>query len=507
MKNGAVIYCRVSTEEQSENNSLPYQLKVCREAAKRLGCRILHEFKEDESGAKQDRTEMMKMLKFCTQNRRKIQYVIVKDIDRFSRDTYIHLFWRQQFRTIGIELYSVNQPSIADGTAEAQLSESIFSAFAQFERSKILERTSAGSKEVILRGGWTAPPPYGYKPHRRADNLPTLLPVPEEAKAVVKAFEYYAEGMNLLQIATKLHALGFLPRRGKKLSSQSIHNWLTNPVYVGKILSKHFPDQQIAAVHEPIVAVTLWNKAQRRLVGKGPATRQKFNPTFPLTTIVRCYKCNTPLTGSLSRGKSGKQYAYYHCRKPKCLAKNLQKKETEDRFLHMIRHVQFTKEAMKLVEDTIIRVWREKWLRQGEENRRLDRHMIKLKEKREQIEDKYICNQIDEEAYERHLQKVKTEIAHVDEARDKLMISEDRMLGLLKFTREFLTSISNTWENAVPARKRLIQKIVFPVGLRLKGPGTFGTLELPPMLELSTIAVTQPSKLAAPRGIEPRFAG
>jgi site-specific DNA recombinase len=140
MKNGAVIYCRVSTEEQSENNSLPYQLKVCREAAKRLSCKILHEFREEESGAKQDRTEMMKMLKFCTQNRNKIQYVIVKDIDRFSRDTYIHLFWRQQFRSIGIELFSVNQPSIADGTAEAQLTEGIFSVFAQFERSKILER-------------------------------------------------------------------------------------------------------------------------------------------------------------------------------------------------------------------------------------------------------------------------------------------------------------------------------------------------------------------------------
>jgi site-specific DNA recombinase len=137
------------------------------------------------------------------------------------------------------------------------------------------------------------------------------VPVHEEAKAVVKAFELYTEGMKLLGIATKLHALGFLPHRGKKLSAQSIHNWLTNPVYIAKILSKHFPDQQIDAVHEPIIAVSLWNKVQRRLVGKGPATRQKFNPAFPLTTILRCYKCNTPLTASFSRGKSGKQYAYY----------------------------------------------------------------------------------------------------------------------------------------------------------------------------------------------------
>jgi site-specific DNA recombinase len=502
MKNCAVVYCRVSTEEQTENNSLPNQLKVTREAARKLGCKVLGEFIENESGAKMDRTEMLKMIVFCTKHRERVQYVIVKDIDRFSRDTLVHLTLRSQFRALGIELYSVNQPSIADGTAEGQLSESIFSAFAQFERSKILQRTQMGTKEVILRGGWTCSPPCGYQRHRREDNLPTLLPVPEEAKTVLTAFELRANGLPLLDIAAKMKALGYRSRQDKPLSFQTIDNWLNNPVYIGKIRSKNFPDQLLDGAHPPIVPVSLWNRVQQKL-SKKAVLRQKFNPAFPLTTILRCDKCNTPITGSLSTGKSGKKYAYYHCRKTKCPAKNFKRQSVESAFLNILKYVQFTRECMDFIEKNIVSVWRMKWLKQAEEGRKLDTQLVKLKAKREQIEDKYISNKIAKDTYDRHLAKVNEEIATVGTERENLLISEERLKELLKFTRSFMISISDTWENAVPMRKRLIQKVVFPDGVQLNRTLFFRTLKLPLLLELKKVSIGQDSKLAAPPGIEP----
>lgn len=509
MKDGAVLYCRVSTEDQVGNNSLPIQLKDCRKAATQLECTVLKEFVEEgESGAKKDRTQMINMLNFCVKNSHKIRYIIVKDIDRFSRDTLVHGILRAQFRELGIELYSVNQPTIADGTIEAGLFETVFSAFAQFERLKILQRTKKGSMEVIARGGWTSKPPYGYRQHRRSDNLPTLIVHPEEAKAVVRAFELYAEGMNLKEATAKLNALGFRSPRGKKLSFQTVHNILHNPAYIAKIQNKSYPDQLLDAVHPSIITVSLWNKVQSRLIGKGTRpTRQKFNPAFPLTTILRCYLCNTPLTGSASTNKAGKKYAYYHCRNGKCKAKNTPKETMEKEFLKALGYIQVTQECMDYIEKNIIGTWRGKWLRQTEENRRLDKELIRLKEKKDQVEDKYISGHIPKDTYDRHLLKVSEEIANIDAVREKLLISEERLRGLLKFARDFLTSISNTWENAVPMRKRLIQKLVFPVGLRLESATKLGTLELPPMLALSKIPVSESSKLAAPRGIEPRFPG
>jgi len=43
---GAIIYIRVSTKEQTENLSLPTQLRVCEEYCRREGFEILERFKE-----------------------------------------------------------------------------------------------------------------------------------------------------------------------------------------------------------------------------------------------------------------------------------------------------------------------------------------------------------------------------------------------------------------------------------------------------------------------------
>ena len=44
---GAVIYVRVSTKEQTENLSLPTQLRACEEYCRREGFEIFERFKEE----------------------------------------------------------------------------------------------------------------------------------------------------------------------------------------------------------------------------------------------------------------------------------------------------------------------------------------------------------------------------------------------------------------------------------------------------------------------------
>ena len=63
---GAVIYVRVSTKEQTENLSLPTQLRACEEYCRREGYEVLERFKEEGESAKAtDRTEIQKLLKYC----------------------------------------------------------------------------------------------------------------------------------------------------------------------------------------------------------------------------------------------------------------------------------------------------------------------------------------------------------------------------------------------------------------------------------------------------------
>ena len=49
---GAVIYVRVSTKEQTENLSLPTQLRACEDYCRRQGYEILERFHEEGESAK-----------------------------------------------------------------------------------------------------------------------------------------------------------------------------------------------------------------------------------------------------------------------------------------------------------------------------------------------------------------------------------------------------------------------------------------------------------------------
>ena len=49
---GAIIYIRVSTKEQTENLSLPTQLRVCEEYCRREGFEILERFKKKAKARK-----------------------------------------------------------------------------------------------------------------------------------------------------------------------------------------------------------------------------------------------------------------------------------------------------------------------------------------------------------------------------------------------------------------------------------------------------------------------
>ena len=60
---GAVIYVRVSTKEQTENLSLPTQLRACEEYCRREGYEVVERFKEEGESAKTtDRTELQNLL-------------------------------------------------------------------------------------------------------------------------------------------------------------------------------------------------------------------------------------------------------------------------------------------------------------------------------------------------------------------------------------------------------------------------------------------------------------
>lgn len=96
---------------QTENLSLPTQLRACDEYCRREGLDVLERFKEEGESAKTaDRTELQRLLTFCRTNKGKVHFVVVFSLTRFARDKYDHFALRSFLKLLGISLRSATEP-------------------------------------------------------------------------------------------------------------------------------------------------------------------------------------------------------------------------------------------------------------------------------------------------------------------------------------------------------------------------------------------------------------
>ena len=189
---GAVIYVRVSTKEQTENLSLPTQLRACEEYCRRQGYEVLERFHEEGESAKStDRSQLQNLLTYCRLNKGRVHFVVVFNLTRFARDKYDHFALRSHLQSLGISLRSATEP--IDDTSTGKLMEGVLAAFAQFDNDVRSDRTRAGMKAALELGRWVFLAPIGYLNAPRSIGK-SLVHDPERAPFVRRAFEDYATG-------------------------------------------------------------------------------------------------------------------------------------------------------------------------------------------------------------------------------------------------------------------------------------------------------------------------
>jgi site-specific DNA recombinase len=117
---GGGLRLRVSTKEQTENLSLPTQLRACEEYCRREGYEILEQFREEGESAKTvDRPQLQRLLKYCRTHKGKVHFVVVFNLTRFAREKYDHFALRSHLKSLGISLRSATEP--IDDTSTGKL--------------------------------------------------------------------------------------------------------------------------------------------------------------------------------------------------------------------------------------------------------------------------------------------------------------------------------------------------------------------------------------------------
>src|SRR2546426_1066337 len=132
MQRGAVVYVRVSSQQQVGNFSLDVQEQVCGDYCRAQGWPVLHLFREEGQSARSvDRVQLNALLDYCRLNKQAIAAVVVHSLSRWSRETGDHFMLRNLLRRWGIALRSATEA--IDDTASGELVEGVHAVLARFE--------------------------------------------------------------------------------------------------------------------------------------------------------------------------------------------------------------------------------------------------------------------------------------------------------------------------------------------------------------------------------------
>lgn len=240
-----VAYCRVSTDDKDQINSLQTQKEFFETYAEKNGMNLIYIYSDQGiTGTKtKNRAAFNKMMRDAQTGIFKT--VLIKDVSRLARNTVDLLEACRKLRALGIEVQFLNYQMNNMGNSEFILT--MYAAMAQEESQSISKRIKF-SKKFNAEKGKVPNFIFGYD--KIIGDYFHLGINTKEAETVRKIFEWYTkDGEGTMKIAQKLNAEGILTKRNCKWTQTSVARILTNAIYVGKIINGkqeiiNFPDSK-----------------------------------------------------------------------------------------------------------------------------------------------------------------------------------------------------------------------------------------------------------------------
>jgi site-specific DNA recombinase len=317
----AVIYTRVSTEEQAkEGFSLDAQREKCRKYVELNEWDFVGEYKDDGYSAKDlNRPAMQKLLRDV--EKKAFDLIIIYRLDRMVRSVPDLHNLIERFDQNGVKFVSVTE-HFDTTTATGRLFINIIAALAQWERENLSERVKMGMEQKILKGDRIGShPPYGYD----FDENYNLIVNSVEARILQRIYnEYLTTGVH--GIAIQLNKESIRTKQGKTWTDAAIAYIVSNPTYIGKNRWKYrsmvngkrmvTKDDIITsdASHEPIITEDLFEEVQqvrsmRQEFAKSNSAKS-VTSDFIFSSMIVCTRCGSKLHGNRFKNKEDIGYTY-----------------------------------------------------------------------------------------------------------------------------------------------------------------------------------------------------
>ena len=280
----AIIYTRVSTEEQAEKGtSLRSQEDGLRKYCSSNGIEVVHHFSDDASGKSFDRPQFVQLLSVVRSNPGIVDVLLVVRWDRFSRNTYESFGMVATLSGLGVDVVAITQ-ELDQTVPESVILQALYFAVPEAENRRRALNTKQGMRRARREGRWCGTAPIGYEWRGRG-----LVPG-EKAEVVREAFRMMSTGL-----FPQSEVLKELRSKGLTLSRTAFGRMLRNPVYRGRIRIEADggePEMVVPGLHAPIVEAAVFERTQRVLQALKSRRKSKSRPTplsylFAANSVVR----------------------------------------------------------------------------------------------------------------------------------------------------------------------------------------------------------------------------
>jgi site-specific DNA recombinase len=454
-----VIYTRVSTKEQADNNmSLETQRKACELHATKNKFSILGYFGGTYESAKTDeRKEFNNMLTFLKKSKEAISYIIVYSVDRFSRSGANAIYIAEKLKREGVTVYAVSQPTDST-TASGSLQQNIQFIFSEYDNQLRREKCMAGVKEKLMSGVWCSTLPIGYDSVIRNGKKEIILN--GKGKLVKKIFIWKIEGLSNEAIKEKLISHGW------DMDARRITDLLRNPFYCGIISHNALEGQLVEGIQEKAISRDLFLHANGILdKRKNGYSVNILNEHVPLKRFLICDACGRYLTAY----KAYKNQAYYYkcdtvggCCNKRADALHESFKailgsyelNIDNGGLNEIIKTQMTITYNKLNKD------------KADTTSSLITQTVSFDKKIERLEERLINEEIDHTMFVKYSNKFKEEKAVLQKEITKAGNTVSNLQKCIDKAINFSTKLNALWDCGDYNQKQQLQFLVFPSGMR-----------------------------------------
>ena len=459
MKKTAILYTRVSTDEQAEKGySLQYQLERLHKYCAAQNIEPAAHFQEDFSAKTFDRPAFKKLLQFCKTNKGTIHYILFLNWSRFSRNAGDSYSMIREFQKLGIEPQAIEQP-LDLSIPENKMMLAFYLAAPEVENDRRSMNVRSGMYRARKEGRFLGNAPRGYKNGRDASNKPIIVPHEVDGPLVVEAFEECARQNHSVENIRRE-----MCRRGLNIPRSTFPELLRNRIYIGEIFVSGFkeePGQHVKGIHQPLITSELFEEVQAVLDGRAykRPTKNTAKEELPLRGFLQCRACGGLLTGSASRGNGGK-YFYYHCQKG--CPERFKALDANRRFEEYLSYLKPRPEVADLYEVILKDVFKNSSNESLAQVKKLDEDMSKSRSRVQKMQGLLLEDKISPEDYKEMKSSEEQKIAELNRQKNLLISVDEDCTKYIETSCNLIKNMDVAYHRADLELKHLIIGSIFP---------------------------------------------